>query len=500
VEKSAEAIVVAGGTAAKGRTIECLSKRKGPSVNPNGGSLLEMIQTGKEIMRKEDRSRPNTKLCEQLISFTNIHEAVKKVMQNKGCAGIDGMTVNELPAYFEAHWIEIREQIVTRTYKPQPVLRVEIPKDNGGVRLLGIPTAVDRVIQQALVQVLTPVFEPTFSEFSFGFRPGRSAEDAVRLAQTYMSEGYKRVVDLDLSKFFDTVNHDILMGLIDKYMDDKDVRRLIYVFLKSGVMTNGSMMATALGTPQGGPLSPLLSNIYLTPYDRELEKRGLRFVRYADDCNLFTKSKMSSYRVRDNTKSYLERKLKLQVNMEKTEARRAYGSTFLGFMFMSYGRRGKLGMTVPQKKKLKKLEDRIRLITKRNRGVSSEVVIRELNSVLRGWIGYFARSYIKNYLTRLMEWIRRRIRQYLWKQWKNGKNRRHRLRQLGVGEWKLRKWKLGSNSYWKMAGSMNYLISNESIHGRYGLVDILGYYHKLHAKRMELDGIVLDFRYNSLFG
>ena len=242
-----------------------------------------MIQTGKELMRKEDRSRPNTGLCEQLISFTNIHEAVKKVMRNKGSAGIDGMGVDELPTYFEAHWIGIREQIVTRTYRPQPVLRVEIPKDNGGVRLLGIPTAVDRVIQQALVQVLTPVFEPTFSDFSFGFRPGRSAEDAVRLAQTYMSEGYRHVVDLDLSKFFDTVDHDILMGLIDRHLDDKDVRRLIYVFLKSGVMTNGSMLATALGTPQGGPLSPMLSNIYLTPYDRELEKRGLRFVRYAVD-------------------------------------------------------------------------------------------------------------------------------------------------------------------------------------------------------------------------
>ena len=459
-----------------------------------------MIQTGKELMRKEDRSRPNTGLCEQLVSFTNIHEAVRKVMRNKGCAGIDGMGVQELPGYFEAHWEEIREQIVTRTYRPQPVLRVEIPKDNGGVRLLGIPTAVDRVIQQALVQVLTPVFEPTFSDFSFGFRPGRSAEDAVRLAQTYMSEGYRHVVDLDLSKFFDTVDHDILMGLVDKHMDDKDVRRLIYVFLKSGVMTNGSMLATALGTPQGGPLSPLLSNIYLTPYDRELEKRGLRFVRYADDCNIFTKSKMSSYRVRDSAKSYLERKLKLNVNMEKTEARRAVGSTFLGFTFTTYGRRGKLGMTVPQKKKLKKLEDRIRLVTKRNRGVSIEVVIGELNSVLRGWIGYFARGSIKIYLTRLMEWIRRRVRQYLWKQWKTSGNRKHRLRQLGIAEWRLSKWKLGSNSYWKMAGAMGFLIANEMIHKHFRLVDALGYYTKLHAERMEYDGIVLDYRYNSLFG
>lgn len=247
-------------------------------------------------------------------------------------------------------------------------------------------------------------------------------------------------------------------------------------------------------------MSPLLSNVYLTPYDRELEKRGLRFVRYADDCNIFTKSKMSSYRVRDSAKSYLERKLKLKVNMEKTEARRAVGSTFLGFTFRTNGERGKLGRTVPHEKKLKKLEDRIRLVTKRNRGVSIRTVIGELNSILRGWVGYFARSAIKKYLERLMEWIRRRIRQYLWKQWKSGKNRKHRIRQLGAEEWKLKKWTLASRSYWKMAKSMNYLISNESLHGHYGLVDILGYYKKLHTGRMEQDGIVLDFRYNSLFG
>jgi len=459
-----------------------------------------MMRMRKERMREEDRSRPNTRLCEQLISLANVQEAMRKVMQNKGSAGIDGMEVTELPSYLEANWGRIREQIVSRTYKPKPVLRREIPKDTGGMRLLGIPTAVDRVIQQALVQVLTPVFEPTFSDFSFGFRPRRSAEDAVRLAQTYMSEGYTHVVDLDLSKFFDTVDHDILMGLIDKHMEDKDVRRLIYVFLKSGVMTNGSMMATALGTPQGGPLSPLLSNVYLTPYDRELEKRGLRFVRYADDCNIFTKSKMSSYRVRDSAKSYLERKLKLTVNREKTEARRAVGSTFLGFMFRSNGEKGRLGCAVPHPKKLKKLEDRIRVITKRNRGVSIETVIKELNRVLRGWVGYFARSSLKTYLTGLMEWVRRRIRQYLWKQWKTAENRCHRIRQLGVAEWKLRKWWFGSNSYWRTAGTLGYLIGNKCIHEVFGLVDSVGYYNRLHAQRMESDGIVLEVRYNSLFG
>jgi len=207
---------------------------------------------GKEIMRKEDKATADTRLCEQLVSLPNIQEAVKKVMANKGASGVDGMRVEELPAYFDAHFAKIREQILARTYKPKPVLRVEIPKDSGGMRKLGIPCAVDRVLQQAVVQVLTPVFEPTFSEHSYGFRPNRSAEDAVRMAQVYMSEGYRHVVDLDLSKFFDTVDHDILMGLVDRYMEDKDIRRLIFEFLKSGVMTDGGMMATALGTPQGG--------------------------------------------------------------------------------------------------------------------------------------------------------------------------------------------------------------------------------------------------------
>lgn len=455
---------------------------------------------GKEVMRKEDTLAPNTNLCAQLISLPNIREAIKKVMANKGASGVDGMEVHELPEYFEAHWPEIREQILTRTYKPKPVLRVEIPKDSGGVRLLGIPTAVDRVIQQAMVQVLTPVFEPTFSDYSFGFRPNRSAEDAVRLAQTYMSEGYRHVVDLDLSKFFDTVDHDILMGLVDKHMEDKDIRRLIFVYLKGGVMTNGSMVATALGTPQGGPLSPLLSNIYLTPYDKVLEKRGLRFVRYADDSNIFTKSRMASYRVRDRAKSYLEKKLKLKVNMDKTEARKAKGSTFLGFTFLTSGKERKLGMAVPQKKKLKKLEDRVRLITRRNRGVKIETVIQELNSLFRGWIGYFARASIKTYLMRLMEWTRRRIRQYLWKQWKNGKNRKHRLRQLGISDTVLKRWKLGNNSYWKMAGTMNYLLKKEMVHDQLGLIDAVACYQNFHVKRMEKDRIILHQRYSSLFG
>ena len=247
--------------------------------------------------------------------------------------------MKDLDAYLEENWPRIKEQILTRQYKPKPVRRVEIEKENGGVRLLGIPCLIDRVIQQAMVQVLQPVFEPTFSEYSYGFRPNRSAEDAVRQAQIYMAEGYTHVVDLDLSKFFDTINHDLLMTLIDQKMRDKDIRRLIYVYLKSGVMSDGCLIATEEGTPQGGPASPLLANIYLTPYDKKLEERGLKFVRYADDCNIFTKSNYACKRVKASAIRFLEGKLKLKVNMEKTEARRAVGSSFLGFTFLTTKKR-----------------------------------------------------------------------------------------------------------------------------------------------------------------
>ena len=336
---------------------------------------------------------PNTKLCERMLSPYNLEVAVQNVKRNKGSAGVDGMGVEEIDRFMRDDWARIREQILARKYKPKPVKRVEIPKDNGGVRLLGVPCVVDRVIQQAMVQVLTPVFEPTFSDFSYGFRPNRSAEDAVRKAQEYMAEGYSHVVDLDLSKFFDTVNHDLLMTFVDRTLDDKDIRRLIYVYLKSGVMADGSFTATEEGTPQGGPLSPLLSNIYLTPYDKELEKRGLRFVRYADDCNIFTKSKYSCKRVKDSVIRFLESKMKLKVNMEKTEARSAVGSSFLGFTFLTLkGDDGQLGYCKPKQKKLDAFTRKIREILKRNRGVSIQRIVAELNAYLRGWINYYARS------------------------------------------------------------------------------------------------------------
>src|SRR5574344_1759961 len=369
-------------------------------------------------MKGENRKEPNTELCRRMLSFQNLEKAINAVKRNKGSAGVDGVKVNEIESYMRQNWKHIEEQILARTYKPQPVKRVEIPKDNGGVRLLGVPCVWDRVIQQAMVQVLTPVFEPTFSDFSYGFRPNRSAEDAVRKAQEYMAEGYSHVVDLDLSKFFDTVNHDLLMTFVDRTLDDKDIRRLIYVYLKSGVMADGSFTATEEGTPQGGPLSPLLSNIYLTPYDKELEKRGLRFVRYADDCNIFTKSKYSCKRVKDSVIRFLEGKMKLKVNMEKTEARTSVGSSFLGFTFTTLrGREGSLGYCRPKQKKLDAFTKKVREILKRNRGVSIKTVISELNAYIRGWINYYARSNISGWLTAKASWIRRKVWCYLYKQW-----------------------------------------------------------------------------------
>ena len=440
-------------------------------------------------MKEGNLREPNTELCRRMLSPHNLESAISNVKRNKGSAGVDGMEVNEIDAYMEDNWPRIEEQILARTYKPRPVKRVEIPKDSGGVRLLGVPCVIDRVIQQAMVQVLQPVFEPTFSEYSYGFRPGRSAEDAVRKAQEYMAEGYKHVVDLDLSKFFDTVNHDYLMSQIDKTLEDKDIRRLIYVYLKSGVMTNGCLMETEEGTPQDGPLSPLLSNIYLTPYDKELEERGHKFVRYADDCNIFTKSKYSAKRVKESVIRFLENRMKLKVNMEKTEARRAVGSPCLGFTFITTKSRGGLGMCKPKQKKLEKFEQSIREITKRNRGVSAESMIAELNSYLRGWINYYARGYFRKWLSEKASWIRRRVRQYLWKLWKKAGARKQHLVEIGVPEGWIVKYAKGlsSNRYWRMSNALRGAITNDILHGKLGMLNIEEYYRIKHKERMEWD-------------
>lgn len=443
-------------------------------------------------MRKENPRLPNTELCATLISTENINEAIAKVRANRGSPGIDGMSTKDLEPYVNSNIEEIRSRILTRKYQPNAVRRVEIPKDNGKTRMLGIPTVVDRMVQQAVVQVITPLFEPTFSTFSYGYRPGRSAEDAVRQAQTYIAEGYRFVVDMDLSKFFDTVNHDKLMGMVDETLYDKDIRRLIFSFLKAGVIENGVKVETTIGTPQGGVISPILSNIYLTPFDKEMEKRGIKFIRYADDIQLFAKSMMASYRIKDNTIKYLEKKLKLKVNKEKTEARKANGSKILGFVFQTRGKRFedgsvKLGRSVPREKSIEKLKTRIREITSRSRGVSLKMVISQLNSLLRGWINYYARSSIKSKIRNLMEWTRRRVRQYAYKIWKTSKNRKHQLRLLGIEEWKIQSLKCSSRSYWKMSKVFGRFIYNKILEEQLGLINGLELYIEKHEEKKRKD-------------
>lgn len=444
-------------------------------------------------MKGENRKEPNTELCRRMLSLQNLEKAINAVKRNKGSAGVDGVKVDEIESYMHQNWKHIEEQILARMYKPQPVKRVEIPKDNGGVRLLGVPCVIDRVIQQAMVQVLTPVFEPTFSDYSYGFRPNRSAEDAVRKAQEYMAEGYKHVVDLDLSKFFDRVNHDYLMTLVDNTLKDKDIRRLIFVYLKSGIMCDGCLIPSEEGTPQGGPLSPMLSNIYLTPYDKELERRGHKFVRYADDCNIFTKSKYACNRVKESVIRFLEGKMKLKVNTEKTEARRVEGSSFLGFTFTTRVSTEGLGYCRPKDKKLRKFEDKIREITSRSRGVAFSAVVQELNAYIRGWINYYARSNIHSYIKEKAAWIRRRLRQYLWKQWKTPSNRRDKLQELGIPKWRLDKINCYSSCRWyKISSILSPYITNNTLFNKFNLVDIEGEYKRLHRERR-----LLDRTYNS---
>jgi RNA-directed DNA polymerase len=371
-------------------------------------------------------------LYEQLMEVVcmreNLRKALRQVRRNKGSCGIDGMTVDEMPNYLKEHWPDIRNQLLSGTYRPQPVKRVEIPKPGGGVRKLGIPTVLDRFIQQAVLQVLQELWDPTFSEHSFGFRPGRSAHQAVRRAQEYIAQGYRFVVDMDLEKFFDRVNHDILMGKIAKRVSDKRMLKLLRAFLNAGVMENGLVSPTDEGTPQGGPLSPLLSNLMLDDLDRELEKRGHRFVRYADDSNIYVRSKQAGQRVMESIKKFLTQKLKLTVNEKKSAVARPGERKFLGFSF--------IGVKEPRRRiapqALNRFKERIREITHQSKGMKIEQVVVNLASYLIGWRGYFGHCETPTVLEKLDGWIKRRLRSMMWRQWKRGTRRFKELRKRGI--------------------------------------------------------------------
>jgi RNA-directed DNA polymerase len=382
------------------------------------------------LMVAHDTESPaNTnRLMEEVCERENLKEALRQVKANKGSAGIDRMTVGQLSEYLKEHWPEIREQLLNGTYEPKPVRRVEIPKPDGGVRKLGIPSVLDRFIQQAVMQVLQRRWDRAFSESSYGFRPGRSAHQAVAQAQQYIAEGYGWCVDLDLEKFFDRVNHDKLMGRIAKRVDDKRLLKLIRAFLNAGVMENGLVSPSVEGTPQGGPLSPLLSNLVLDELDRELERRGLRFVRYADDCNIYVRSERAGQRVMEGITRFITQKLKLKVNEAKSAVARPQERKFLGFSFTD----GPEVKRAIAPKALARFKKRVREITRRAKGVSIEVTMAELAPYLRGWRGYFGFCETPEVLISLIRWVRLRLRAALWRQWKTPRRRRAALLELGV--------------------------------------------------------------------
>ena len=366
---------------------------------------------------------------EAVVERRNLRKALARVKANKGAAGIDGMTFEDLAPYLKEHWPTIRAQLLDGTYKPQPVRRVEIPKALGGLRPLGIPTVVDRFIQQAVLQVLQPGWDRTFSAHSFGFRPGRSAHQGVAQAQAYIAAGYGVVVDIDLEKFFDRVNHDILMGLVAKRVTDKRILKLIRGFLTAGVLADGLVSPTEEGTPQGGPLSPLLSNLMLDVLDKELEKRGHRFVRYADDCNIYVRSQRAGERVMESMEQFLTRRLKLKVNKAKSAVAKPSVRKFLGFSFT--GGKSPRRRIAPQA--IHRLKAKVRELTRRTGGQSLSQVAKELSCYLIGWRAYFGFCETPSVLRELDQWIRRRLRAIAWKQWRRGRTRFARLRRRGVG-------------------------------------------------------------------
>ena len=404
-------------------------------------------------------------LMEKVIEYDNIKRAIERVEHNKGAAGMDKMQVKDLRSYLKVNWKSIKQELLDGAYKPSPLRRFEIPKSDGGVRQLGIPTVLDRFIQQAISQVLTPVFEPTFSEFSYGFRPGKSARQAVRKAQEYIQSGKGIVVDIDLEKFFDRVNHDLLMTKIAKQISDKRIHKILRRYLQAGVMVNGCCVTTDEGTPQGGPISPLLANIMLNDLDHELTQRGHSFVRYADDCNIYVSSERAGKRVYESIRQFIHERLKLKVNEQKSAVDYPCRRKFLGF---SFTREKEVRLRIAPKTEIK-FKDKIRVLTNRSWSISMEERLEKLNAYLLGWSGYFGIIQTKRVFRNLDAWIRRRLRACLLKQWKLCKTKLTNLINLGISEdaalsiaysrkgyWRLsltsQTHRALNNAYWKVQG------------------------------------------------
>ena len=443
-----------------GGTCEDRDRERQATVATEGNSSSKVSDVMQEVVRRE-----------------NLKQALKRVCTNKGAAGVDRMDVEALKPHLKERWPELREELLNGTYIPQPVLRVEIPKQDGkGMRALGIPTVVDRFIQQAILQVLTPIFDPCFSGHSYGFRPGRSCHQAVKAARKHVEAGYRWVVDMDLEKFFDRVNHDVLMARVARRIKDKKLLLLIRRYLNSGVMIGGVEQVRREGTPQGGPLSPLLSNILLDDLDKELESRGHRFCRYADDCNIYVKSKAAGERVKRSITRYLTERLRLKVNEEKSAVDRPWNRTFLGYTMTAH-REPKLKVS---QKAVERAKKRVREIMRRGRGRKLADVIGELTLLLRGWISYFSLSRVKAAFEELDGWIRRKLRCILWVQWKRPKTRAAKLMKLGID--KARAFTSaynGRGSWWNAGAShMSAAIPTRWL-SRQGLVSLLAEHRRL---------------------
>ena len=421
-----------------------------------------------------DTKTVTNELLEKILSKDNMNLAFKRVKANKGAGGIDDMTVDELLQYLKENGEQIKEDIRKGKYNPKAVKRVEIPKADGSKRKLGIPTVVDRVIQQAVAQQLNIIYEPIFSENSYGFRPNRSCHDAIFKAKEIMNNGYKWVVDLDLEKFFDTVNQDLLISIIRRTINEDKVVSLIRKYLQSGVLVNGVFEKTEKGTPQGGNISPILSNIMLNELDKELEKRGLQFVRYADDCVIFTKSKKSAERVMRSITEFIETKLRLKVNRAKSKVDRPWRIKYLGFSF--YQAKGKMEVRI-HPKSIAKFKDKVRIITSRSNAMSMETRYSKLRQVIIGWVNYFKIANMNKIVDILDKWIRRRIRMCYWKQWKKTKTKRENLKKLGIDPEELWHYTRTRKSYWRIADTpaLHIALNNKTLE-KAGLLSLSSVY------------------------
>ena len=448
-------------------------------VEPRGNTEVQQAETASKDGNDDVQQIYTSNLLEWILERGNMTRAYERVVENKGSHGIDNMKVDQLKAYLKDNWEQIKSQLENGSYKPQPVRRVEIEKPDGGIRLLGIPTVLDRMIQQAIAQILNGVFDHTFSESSYGFRKGRSAHDAIQAALEHISEGYKYVVDMDLEKFFDRVNHDKLMSLIARKVGDKRLLKLIRAYLESGIMINGVEVITEDGVPQGGPLSPLLSNIMLDELDKELERRGHRFVRYADDCNVYVKSKRAGERVYESIKRFLETKLKLKVNEDKSAVDKPERRKFLGFSF--YRAKGGEPRIRIHQRSFQRLKEKVKRVTNRKWGVNMEYRLKKLAEITNGWVNYFGIADGVSKLADIDGWIRRRLRSCILKQWKLVKTRFKNLQKLGIPIDKAWEFANTRKGYWRVSKSpiLSRTITNQRLEKR-GFKSLVNRYHVVH--------------------